>query len=155
MAYSLRASASRPLFRASILGASPSLGRIQPFHSSIPVQQTYKDQNASTEHQKQDDRTTLNPRSSEYTQSGYDGDVAEKSDTAFNPKNTTPEGEYAKAGNGNNVLEASAANRDFSKMTDERCEHREDRKDRSVGSKPSRKHGKYMPTGGTKPSMNK
>lgn len=87
--------------------------------------------------------------------SGYDGDVAEKWDTAFNPKNTAPEGEYAKAGNGDNVLEASGANREISKTIDEKCEQKGNRKTKSSESKPSRKHGKYWPSEGTKPTMNK
>ena len=87
--------------------------------------------------------------------SGHDGEVAEKWDAAFNPKNTRPEGEYAKAGNGDNVLEASGANRDMSKSTDEKGQQKEERKTKSSESNPSRKHGKYLPSEGGKPTMNK
>ncbi|KAK4229373.1 hypothetical protein QBC38DRAFT_472734 [Podospora fimiseda] len=140
---------SRSLIRASLLCTSPSIARVRQFQSGIFSRQEFKG-DASTDGE---DRNTLKPWTSEYTMSGYDGEVAEKWDTSFNPKNTAPEEEFAKAGNGKNVLEASGANREISKSTDERCEEKTvDRKDRSIESKPSRKHGKYLPFGGTKPA---
>ncbi|KAK4166487.1 hypothetical protein QBC43DRAFT_313831 [Cladorrhinum sp. PSN259] len=135
---------SRPLFRAASLLRTPL--RVRQFQSGASTRQEVKG-----ESRKPEDRSTLNPRSSEYTMSGFDGDVVEKSDTSFNPNNTTPEEEFAKAGNGNNVLEVSGANREISKCTDEKCDEKTmHRKDRSVESKPSRKHGKFPPGGGHK-----
>ncbi|KAK3995809.1 hypothetical protein QBC44DRAFT_366192 [Cladorrhinum sp. PSN332] len=139
---------TRSLFRASLLRTSPSLLRVRQFQTGTSTRQEDKGETPT----EQDDRNSLKPWSSEYTMSGYDGDVADKWDTSFNPKNTAPEEEFAKAGNGNNVLEASGANRDISKFTDERCDEKADRKERSLESKPSRKHGKYLPSGGTKPT---
>ncbi|KAK3292747.1 uncharacterized protein B0H64DRAFT_435436 [Chaetomium fimeti] len=94
------------------------------------------------------DRQSLNPRRSEGTKSGFDDEVAEKSDAAFNPKNTTPEGEKesaAKASNGN-PLEASGANQEFSrsKAPSEEATDKSDKKTKSVGSK-GKKHGKVAP----------
>jgi hypothetical protein len=93
------------------------------------------------------DRQSLDPRRSEGTKSGTDDQVAEKTDAAFNPKNTSPEGEKesaAKASNGN-PLEASGANQEFSKsQASEEVADKTDKKTKSGGSK-GKKHGKVAP----------
>jgi len=93
------------------------------------------------------DRQSLNPRRSEGTKSGFDDEVAEKTDAAFNPKTTTPEAEKesaAKASNGN-PLEASGANQEFSKpQAAEEAADKSDKKTKSRGTG-GKKHGKVAP----------
>ena len=62
------------------------------------------------------DRESLKPGSSEYTKSGRDDD-ASKMNAAFDPNNTSPEGERAVSGNtpASNPLHSSGANQGLSK----------------------------------------
>ncbi|KAK3402344.1 hypothetical protein B0T20DRAFT_467224 [Sordaria brevicollis] len=64
-----------------------------------------------------DDRTTLRPRRSEGSNYASDDDIAHLDKTAFDPKNTSPNGETESAGkeSNGNPLETSGANREFSK----------------------------------------
>ncbi|KAK1832404.1 hypothetical protein QBC39DRAFT_256725 [Podospora conica] len=92
------------------------------------------------------DRTSLNPRRAEYTASGYDDEVAEHPEVAFNPNENRPEYEMemcSKSVNGS-PLELSAANREVSSQTDENNGDKSDKIIKSFGSpgKPnSKKHG--------------
>ncbi|KAK3949237.1 hypothetical protein QBC32DRAFT_379196 [Pseudoneurospora amorphoporcata] len=63
------------------------------------------------------DRTTLRPGRSEGSAYASDDDVAHLDKTAFDPKNTTPNGETESAGkeSNGNPLETSGANREFSR----------------------------------------
>jgi hypothetical protein len=94
------------------------------------------------------DRESLNPRRSEGTKSGYDDQLAEKTDAAFNPKKTDPAAAMesaAQASNGN-PLDASGANQEFSKSSNpsEKSTDDSDKKTRSKGSI-GKKHGKVAP----------
>lgn len=62
------------------------------------------------------DRNSLKPGSTEYTKSGRDEDSA-KLDSAFDPNNTSPEGEKNASGDtpASNPLHASGANQGLSK----------------------------------------
>ena len=97
----------------------------------------YKDEN---------DRTILSPRRAEYTGSGWDDEVAERPDIAFNANETRPEEERASCRKENNgsPLEVSGANRDVSSLTDE---NKGDKSDKTVkswgtgGKMSNKKHG--------------
>ena len=92
------------------------------------------------------DRNVLNPRRAEYTVSGWDDEVAEHPEVAFNPSETRPEYEKemcSKDCNGS-PLEYSAANRDVSSQTDENNGDKSDKLIKSwgtMGKANNKKHG--------------
>ena len=91
------------------------------------------------------DRESLKPRPQESTKSGSDSDIASHPD-AYNPNKTRPNAEkdgIAKGGGGD-PLEASGANQDISKTTDEKNAPKDDKKTRSGGSG-GQKHGNVNP----------
>ncbi|KAK0668019.1 hypothetical protein QBC41DRAFT_394807 [Cercophora samala] len=107
------------------------------FHPS-PPRQAYKDDQ---------DRTSLKPRPNDSTKSGSDDEAAE-CPTAFDPTVTDPEMELQSCWKGpyDNPLEASGANREISKGTDERSEEKQAPRDgktrESHGSREGKKAGR-------------
>ncbi|KAK2074671.1 hypothetical protein P8C59_008859 [Phyllachora maydis] len=61
------------------------------------------------------DRNSVKPRSTEYTKSGTDSNMAAQSDAAFNPNKTDPGQEKDAAQENGNSLEVSGANPHISK----------------------------------------
>ena len=84
--------------------APPLLSLARRYHAT-PRLAAYKDDQ---------DRQSLKPRRAEGTKSGTDDEVAQ-TDAAFNPKKTSPEEAKASAASNGNPLDASGANREFSK----------------------------------------
>ncbi|KIW04313.1 uncharacterized protein PV09_04606 [Verruconis gallopava] len=82
------------------------------YHASAPQGYPYKDNQ---------DRDSLSPRSTEYSQSESD-DAAAAQGEAFDPQKTSPESQKKAAGNqqqtGGNPLEMSPANQESSKARD-------------------------------------
>lgn len=119
-----------------MLTTSPSATTLRPFSTTI----------GRLNGKGEDHRSTIDTRSSEYTSSGYDSDVADNSEAAFDGKETTPEGAKAKFQKKNNgsPLEFSGANRNISgspieKKTSDKTDHPD--RDRSVSSGGKKKHG--------------
>ncbi|KAK1774998.1 hypothetical protein QBC45DRAFT_480956 [Copromyces sp. CBS 386.78] len=122
--------ASRTLFtRAStLLRASAARHQVQVQAGSItrstplvvsraPGRAYHPTASLLTEKGFESDRTTLRPGRSEGSAYASDDDVAHLDKTAFDPKNTTPNGETESAGkeSNGNPLETSGANREFSR----------------------------------------
>lgn len=119
--------------------------RHSPF-SSIVARAFHSSPRSSLANQEALDRNTLNPRRAEYTASGWDDEVAEHPEVAFNPSENRPEYEKelcTKSCNGS-PLELSGANRAVSSQTDENNGDKSDKLIKSWGSpgKPNnKKHG--------------
>jgi hypothetical protein len=136
-AQTLLAQAARTTLRpAPLTITAPSLTIAARQYHPTPNLLSYKDDQ---------DRQSLKPRRSEGTKSGWDDEVAEKTDAAFNPKKTSPEDAKASAASNGNPLEASGANQEFSKpQKPEEAQDKSDKKTKSAGSKGT-KHGKVAP----------
>ncbi|KAF2743617.1 hypothetical protein M011DRAFT_471166 [Sporormia fimetaria CBS 119925] len=81
------------------------LARPNPaFQAQTPlaVSRTFTTQSALYARKGAEDKDSLSPRRSEYSQTGGDDAAAENSDAAFNPNKTSPEEEIGTAGQGNN-----------------------------------------------------
>merc|ERR1712072_821448 len=92
-------------------GTRISSVRRSRFHSTPAVRYAYKDDQ---------DKDSLNPRSTEYSKSGSDNEAAQ-TDEAFDPSTTSPEGQQSKQemkGGTENPLEMSPANQQSSKARD-------------------------------------
>jgi hypothetical protein len=138
----LRRSTQSLLLQARALGptstiTAPSLYLTRKYHPTSSL--------TSGNKEPLKDREALNPRRSEGTKSGYDDEVAEKSDAAYNPKKTDPKEEKNSAQGNGNPLEVSGANQEFSRpQNPEEASDKTDKKTRSTASK-QKKHGKVAP----------
>ncbi|VUC20845.1 unnamed protein product [Clonostachys rosea] len=110
----------------------------RPFSSTRVLRFPYKDTQ---------DRESLRPDVTEHTTTARDSEIAEQHpETSFDPKTTSPEGQYKVAGKGSkegNPLEASGANQPLSKpQGDEKASSKSGRgKETSKTGKPSRASG--------------
>ncbi len=114
---------------------APALSLARRYHPT-PHPAAYKDDQ---------DRQSLKPRRAETTKSGTDDEVAAQTDAAFNPKKTSPEEAKASAAGNGNPLDASGANREFSKSpkADAAVEGKGEKARSGVGK--GKKHGKVGP----------
>lgn len=126
----LRTTLRRPL---PPLPMSSSLSLTRQYNPSLP-RQAYKDDQ---------DRTSLKPRPNDSTKSGSDDEAAECA-TAFDPTVTDPDLEFQSCWKGpyDNPLEASGANREISKETNERAEEKQAPRDGKTRESHSSKEGK-------------
>ncbi|KAI9151758.1 hypothetical protein HJFPF1_08968 [Paramyrothecium foliicola] len=95
----------------------PAILRAAPRSSAAAITtRAYHATPAFQAYKNSQDRNTLKPGSTEYTKSGRDDDGS-KLDAAFDPNNTSPEGEKNSASSdpASNPLEASGANQGLSK----------------------------------------
>lgn len=124
--------------------ASSAITSTRPYSSTRIMRFPYKDSQ---------DRESLRPDVAENTTTARDSDIAEQHpETSFDPKTTSPEGEFQVAGKGSkdgNPLEASGANQRLSKpQGDEKTSSKKGHgEETSKTGKPSRvsgapKHGK-------------
>ncbi|KAJ4385354.1 hypothetical protein N0V85_008100 [Neurospora sp. IMI 360204] len=114
--------ASRTLFTraTTLLRASAATNQAGSITRSTPlvVSRAYHPTpSLKTDKDFAEDRTTVRPRRSEGSSYASDDEVAHLDKTAFDPKNTSPDGETQSAGkeSNGNPLETSGANREFSR----------------------------------------
>ncbi|CCC11181.1 hypothetical protein SMACR_03887 [Sordaria macrospora] len=108
------------LLRVSYSQTSSTTGSISMISRSTPIMISrayHPTPSLSTDKDFAEDRTTLKPRRSEGSSYASDDDIAHLDKTAFDPKNTSPNGETESAGkeSNGNPLETSGANREFSR----------------------------------------
>ncbi|KAK0743285.1 hypothetical protein B0T18DRAFT_430597 [Schizothecium vesticola] len=138
--------AVRQLHLQRILGLQYSTSIRHSPLSSIAARAFHSSPRSALSDEEALDRNTLNPRRAEYTASGWDDEVAEHPEVAFNPSENRPEYEKemcTKSCNGS-PLELSGANREVSSQTDENKGDKSDKLIKSWGSpgKPNnKKHG--------------